>query len=65
MTTSDWSRINQIQLAYSESVVLNKVTGVPSYPATQPIHTTIDLIRIPTYLASIRLITFIKKNSRI
>jgi len=62
MTASDWSRINQVQFAYSESVVLNKVVGVPSFPATQPIHTTLELIRIPTYLASIRLITFIKKK---
>lgn len=61
MTASDWSRIQQIQFAYSESTVLNKVIGTPPFPATQPIHSTIDLIRIPTYLASIRLITFLKK----
>jgi len=61
MTASDWSRINQIQFAYNESIVLNKVVGVPTFPATQHIHTTLELIRIPTYLASIRLITFIKK----
>lgn len=61
MSTSDWTRIDQIQLAYSKSITLNKVIGVPSFPATQPIHTTLELIRIPTYLASIRLITFIKQ----
>lgn len=37
------------------------MVGIPVYPATQPIHTTCDLIRIPTYLASIRLITFLKQ----
>jgi hypothetical protein len=61
MTASDWIKIDQIQYAYSESIVLNKVIGVPTFPATQPIHSTIELIRIPTYLASIRLITFLKK----
>ncbi|CAF2355955.1 unnamed protein product [Rotaria sp. Silwood2] len=61
MTESDWSRIHQVQFAYREATTLNKVIGVPLYPATQPIHSTLELIRIPTYLASIRLITFLKK----
>jgi len=61
MTPSDWTRISQVQLAYNESIIVNKVIGVPSFPATQPIHSTLELIRIPTYLASIRLITFLKK----
>lgn len=61
LTSSDWSRIRQVQYAYSESITLNKVIGVPTFPATQRIYSTIDLIRIPTYLASIRLITFLKK----
>ena len=61
MSPSDWSRIHQVQFAYSESIALNKLIGAPPFPAAQPIHSTIDLIRIPTYLASIRLITFLKK----
>lgn len=61
MTTTDWTRIEQIQYAYNESIKLNKVIGVPCFPATQHIHSTLELIRIPTYLASIRLITFFKK----
>ena len=61
MTDFDWSKIQQIQTSYNESVELNQVIGVPPYPATQSIHTTEELIRIPTYLASIRLITFVKK----
>ncbi len=44
MTASDWSRINQVQVAYSESIKYNKVIGVPSYPATQHIHSTLELI---------------------
>lgn len=60
ITPTDWTRIEQIQHAYRESIILNKVIGVPSFPATQHIHTTLELIRIPTYLASIRLITFFK-----
>jgi len=61
MTVSDWTRIDKIQYAYNESITRNKVVGVPSFPATQAIHSTVELIRIPTYLASIRLITFFKK----
>ncbi|CAF1086921.1 unnamed protein product [Adineta ricciae] len=60
MTDADWVIIRQVQHAYSESIALNKVIGVPPYPATQRIRSTLELIRIPTYLASIRLITYIK-----
>lgn len=61
MSTTDWSRIHQVQSAYTEAIALNKVVGVPPYPATQPIHSALDLLRIPTYLASIRLISYIKQ----
>ncbi|CAF1038652.1 unnamed protein product [Rotaria sordida] len=61
MTELDWARIHQVQHAYNQATTLNKVIGVPLYPATQPIHSPLELIRIPTYLASIRLITFMKK----
>ncbi|UJR26345.1 hypothetical protein I4U23_007679 [Adineta vaga] len=60
MTDMDWIKIEQVQNAYSQAITLNKVIGVPLYPAIQPIRSTLELIRIPTYLASIRLITFIK-----
>jgi len=63
MTAFDWSKIHQIQIAYSEAVVHNQVAGVPPYPATHPIHSTPELIRIPTYLSSIRLITYLKKTA--
>jgi hypothetical protein len=61
MTESDWSRIDQIQIAYNESIIYNQVEGVPPYPATHAIHSTLDLIRVPTYLSSIRLITYMKR----
>lgn len=61
MTEADWLKIHQVQYAYNQATVLNKVIGVPLYPATQLIHSTLELIRIPAYLASIRLITFIKQ----
>ena len=61
MTESDWTRIHQIQTAYSEAIALNRVVGVPLYPAVIAIHNTLELIRIPTYLASIRLISYLKK----
>ena len=61
MSTDDWNTIQDVQNAYTEAISLNRVIGVPLYPATQPIHSTLELIRIPTYLASIRLITYLKK----
>ncbi|CAF2251550.1 unnamed protein product [Rotaria magnacalcarata] len=61
MTIFDWSKIQQVQTAYSEAMAYNQVVGVPPYPATQPIHSTLELIRIPTYLSSIRLITYLRK----
>ncbi|CAF1454428.1 unnamed protein product [Rotaria magnacalcarata] len=61
MTESNWSRIHQVQYGYSQAITLNKVIGVPLYPATQSIHSTLELIRIPAYRASIRLITFMKQ----
>ncbi|CAF1257424.1 unnamed protein product [Adineta steineri] len=60
MTDSDWVKIHQVQFAYSQSITLNKVIGVAPYPATQHINSTLELIRIPTYLSSIRLITYMK-----
>ena len=61
MAESEWTRIHQIQAAYSEAIATNQVVGVPLYPAVHPIHNTLELIRIPTYLASIRLISYLKK----
>ncbi len=60
MTELDWSNIQQVQFAYTAAITLNKVIGVPPYPATQSIHSGIEFIRLPTYLSSIRLITFMK-----
>ena len=60
MSENDWKTIQSIQDAYNKAISLNRVIGVPLYPATQPIHSTLELIRIPTYLASIRLITYLK-----
>ncbi|CAF1259023.1 unnamed protein product [Rotaria sordida] len=61
MSQFDWSKIEQVRTAYNEAIAYNQVTGVPSYPATQPIHSTVELIRIPTYLSSLRLITYFRK----
>jgi hypothetical protein len=62
MSELDWSRIHQIQTAYSEAMAYNQVVGVPPYPATHSINSTLDLIQVPTYLSSIRLITYFKKT---
>lgn len=62
MSDSDWARITQIQNAYNEATVHNQVTGVPPFPATQPINSPSDLIQLPTYLSSVRLITYFKKT---
>jgi len=40
---------------------MNSVIGVPLYPSIHHINTTVELIRVPTYLASMRLITFFKQ----
>ena len=61
MSDSDWSRIHRVQSAYNEAIAMNRVVGVPPYPASQRFHSTLDLLRIPTYLASLRLISYIKK----
>ncbi|CAF1297463.1 unnamed protein product [Adineta steineri] len=47
MTDFEWSKIHQIQSAYTEAIAYNQVVGVPPYPATHPIHSTLELIRIP------------------
>jgi len=60
MTEADWARINRIQTAYSQSTVHNQVTGVPPYPAIQHIESPLELVQLPTYLSSIRLITYLK-----
>jgi hypothetical protein len=62
MTESDWSKVRQVQTAYNEAMAYNKVVGVPPYPATHSIHSTLDLIQLPTYLSSMRLITYLKKT---
>ncbi len=62
MTALDWSRISQVRFAYNELITVNKVIGVSSFPATQPIHSTLELIRIPIYLPLIYFITFLKKK---
>jgi hypothetical protein len=62
MSESDWSKVRQVQTAYSEAMAFNQVVGVPPYPATHTINTPVDLIQVPTYLSSLRLITYLKKT---
>jgi len=62
MSEFDWSKIHQIQKAYSDAMAYNQVVGVPPYPATHSITSTIDLIQVPTYLSSLRLITYFRKT---
>ena len=63
MTEFDWSKVHSVQTAYSEAMSYNQVVGVAPYPATHPINSTLDLIQVPTYLSSIRLITYLKKTA--
>lgn len=62
MTDRDWEKVHQIQAAYTGAMAFNKVVGVPLYPATHPINSTLDLLQIPTYLSSIRIITYLKNT---
>lgn len=57
----DWSTIQFIQDWFTESVKLNQIAGILSYPLTQPIETTLELFRVPLYISSMRLITYIKQ----
>ena len=61
MTELDWSKVQLIQKAYSDAMAFNRVVGVPLYPAIHQINSTTDLIQVPTYLSSIRLITYLKR----
>ncbi|CAF1105658.1 unnamed protein product [Adineta steineri] len=57
----DWLRIRVIQDYYTGAVKLNEVTGIPSYPSTQPIKSTLELFHMPIYITSMRLISYIKQ----
>ena len=61
MSPTDWLTIDFIQNAYSNAVTLNQPAGIPQYPAVQPIQSTLELFRIPIFLASMRLITYFKQ----
>ncbi|CAF4162298.1 unnamed protein product, partial [Rotaria sp. Silwood2] len=57
----DWLSIQFILDCFSEAIRLNQIAGVSFYPSTQPIESTIELFRVPLYLTSMRLITYIKQ----
>ena len=53
--------IQSIQDCFTESVKLNQIAGISLYPLTQPIESTLELFRVPLYISSMRLITYIKQ----
>ncbi|CAF1942860.1 unnamed protein product [Rotaria magnacalcarata] len=57
----DWFSIQFIQDCFVEAVRLNQISGIPYYPATKSIESTVDLFRIPLYISAMRLITYIKQ----
>ena len=57
----EWLHIHSVRNAYASAVQLNPVTGVSVYPLSQPLESTLDLLRIPFFIASIRLISFLKQ----
>lgn len=57
----DWFSIQFIQDCFTEAVRLNQIAGISCYPSTQPIESTIELFRVPLYISSMRLITYIKQ----
>ncbi|CAF1086214.1 unnamed protein product [Rotaria sordida] len=57
----DWFSIKFIQDCFTEAVRLNQIAGISFYPSTQPIESTIELFRVPLYISSMRLITYIKQ----
>ncbi len=40
---------------------MNQIAGISVYPFTQPIESTLELFRLPLYISSMRLITYIKQ----
>jgi hypothetical protein len=61
LTDVNWTNIQIIQDGYIEALRLNQTAGIASYPSIQPIESTSELFRVPIYITSMRLITFIKK----
>ncbi|CAF0791212.1 unnamed protein product [Rotaria sp. Silwood1] len=57
----DWFSIQFIQDCFNEAVRLNQIAGISFYPSTQPLESTTELFRIPLYITSMRLITYIKQ----
>ena len=43
------------------AIKLNQIAGISSYPSIQSIKSTFELFRIPLYISSMRLITYIKQ----
>ena len=57
----DWSKIEEIQQAYRDSVRLASLPGdVPTYPHTARINATSDMMNFPANIQATRLITFFK-----
>ena len=61
LTEIDLFNIQSIQEGFVEAVKLNQIAGIASYPATQPIQSTLELFRVPLYISAMRLISFIKQ----
>jgi hypothetical protein len=59
----DWSNIQSIQNSFTEAVKLNKIAGISYYPSTQAIESTLELFRVPLYISSMRLISYVKQLS--
>ncbi len=63
LTDIDRPNIQSIQNYFTQAVRLNQTAGISSYPSIQSIESTTELFRVPLYISSMRLITFIKQIS--
>ncbi|CAF0841675.1 unnamed protein product, partial [Didymodactylos carnosus] len=61
LTQSDWTKLHDIQTAYTNAVKMNSVEGLHRYPSIETFSSTDQLINIPTNIASLRLIAYIKQ----
>ena len=50
----EWLHIHSVRNAYASAVQLNPVTDVSVYPLSQPLESTLDLLRIPFFVSSHR-----------
>ncbi|CAF1540547.1 unnamed protein product, partial [Didymodactylos carnosus] len=58
--TNDWNILNQIQTAYSQSIQLLSMVGVPPYPFVYKLSDPLFVVNVPINISATRLIVYFK-----